>query len=160
TIGVISGTPTAVANTSVTITVTDSASRTATRSITITISAVRITIGGPATSGSGQQPPLSITLSTPASVDVTGTLTLTFVSSVGGTDDMIRFSNGQRTIAFTIPAGSTNAVFSPANPTILTGTVAGTITLTASSTSVAGTPKTIVIDPAVPVIGAVALQQV
>ena len=62
---------------------------------------------------------------------------------------------------------ATQATFQTANPAVMTGTVAGTITITASL-SAGGqdiTPgpaptKTITIDPAVPLITSVALQQV
>jgi hypothetical protein len=69
---------------------------------------------------------------------------------------MVRFVNGSRSVTFTIPQGQTAAPNTP----IVTGTVAGTITLTAK---VQGSPdviKTIVIPPAVPVISQVLLQQV
>ncbi len=95
-----------------------------------------VTIGGPATSGPAQQPAVTIALASAAPADFTGTFTLTFASSVGGDDQMIRFSNGTRTANFTIAAGSTAASFS-GSPSIavLTGTVAGTITLTATFSS-------------------------
>jgi hypothetical protein len=118
---------------------------------------VQLIIGAPTGTGSGQQ--LGITVSTlgQALGDVNGTLTLAFVSSVGGTDNMVRFApSGSTSITFTIPQGS---VTTP-NVTVITGTVAGTITLTASLPGNADVIQTIVIAPAVPVISSVALQQV
>jgi hypothetical protein len=79
-----------------------------------------------------------------------------------------RFSDGTRSLAFTVPANTTQATFPTApNAAILPGTVAGTITLTASMSAggqdITPSPapiKTITIDPAVPVITSVTLQQV
>jgi hypothetical protein len=66
-------------------------------------------------------------------VDLTGSLTLSFTSAVGGGDPSIQFSTGGSTVSYTIPAGSTTAVF-PQNAQLLvsTGTVAGTIAIKAS----------------------------
>ena len=46
-------------------------------------------------------------------VPVTGALTLTFLSSVGGGDDdnMKVFSNGLRTLGYSVPAGTTPGDF-------------------------------------------------
>jgi hypothetical protein len=109
-----------------------------------------VTIGGlPGSSGPAQQPAMTISIASVYPVAITGTATLTFVSSVGGDDQTIQFGSSGRTVSFTIPAGSTQANFSGATSTnassvaVLTGTVAGTITITldlmASGTDV--TPK-------------------
>jgi hypothetical protein len=92
---------------------------------------------------------MTISIASVYPVAITGTATLTFVSSVGGDDQTIQFGSSGRTVSFTIPAGSTQANFSGATSTnassvaVLTGTVAGTITITldlmASGTDV--TPK-------------------
>jgi hypothetical protein len=78
---------------------------------------------------------------------ITGKLTLSFASSVGGDDQIVCFSGGRPvvngsshtcTASFTIPTGSTQASFGSAtNVSVLTGTTAGTITITAQFTDVA-----------------------
>ena len=103
--------------------------------ISIAVSAMaQVTIGVPSSSGPAQQPAITLSIATPYNTDVSGTITLTYASSVGGDDLTVRFSNGTRTLSFTIPKGQTQAVFTPANPAVIIGTVAGTITLTASLT--------------------------
>ena len=105
-----------------------------------------VTIGGlPASSGPAQQPGMTISIASAYSVAITGTATLTLASSVGGDDQTIQFGSGGRTVSFAIPAGSTQANFSGvASVPVLTGTVAGTITITldlmASGTDVTPTP--------------------
>ncbi len=97
-----------------------------------------VTIGLPTTSGPLQQPNMTISLATPYSggVDVTGTATLTFASSVGGDDQTVQFTTGGRTVNFTIPTGTTTANFSGKSSVgVITGTLAGTITVTLSFTA-------------------------
>src|SRR6185436_12659690 len=73
-----------------------------------------------------------------------------------------------RSLEYIVRANTTTAIFpTTANPAILTGTVAGTITLTASMSAggqdITPSPaptKSITIDPAIPVISSVVLQQV
>src|SRR5262249_45545332 len=118
--------------------------------------------------GNTTQPPVSVTLGSAYPVDVSGTLTLSFNSAFGGGDDMKKFSNGSRTVGFTVPAGSTQATFPNApNAAVIRGTGAGTITLTATikaaGTDIPPTPaptRTIVINPSVPVITGVTIQQI
>jgi len=164
--GVISGTPGAPGTNQVGFTATDSTGQTGTKTITIKInlpSAPTVSVG----LGTATQPPVSVTLGAPYPLEITGLITLTFTSSVGGTDDMVRFSNGSRTLEYIVRANQTQATFPTApNAAIVTGTVAGTITLTATMNAggqdITPTPpptKTITIDPAVPVITLVALQQ-
>jgi hypothetical protein len=154
--GVLSGTPNATGTFPVTLKVTDANQGTATVAITITVKPLSVSIVVPANPGSGQQPGIGVSLSDPATSNINGTLTLAFSSSVGGDDQMVRFVNGSRSITFSIPQGQTAAPNTP----IVTGTVAGTITLTASVPGVPDVIKTIVIDSAVPVITSVALTQV
>ena len=156
TTGVISGTPNAAGPFQVILQATDADGRTANTKITIPVGSPPLTIVVPPSTGSGQQPGIGVSISAPTTGDINGTLTLVFVSSVGGTDNMVRFSNGSLSIGFTIPQGSTT---SP-NVTVITGTVAGTITLTAKVTGSPDVFQTIVIAPAVPVISSVTLQQV
>ena len=152
--GVITGTPNATGTFPVTLKVTDANQGTATVAITITVKVLSLSIVVPANPGSGQQPGIGISLSDPATSNISGTLTLTFLSSVGGDDQMVRFVNGSRSVTFSIPQGQTAAPNTP----IVTGTVAGTITLTASVSGAPDVIRTIVIDSAVPVITSVALQ--
>jgi hypothetical protein len=154
--GVITGTPNATGTFPVTLKVTDANQATATVAITITVKLLSVSIVIPANPGSGQQPGIGVSLSDPAPSTINGTLTLTFLSSVGGDDQMVRFVNGSRSVPFSIPQGQTAAPNTP----IVTGTVAGTITLTASVSGAPDVIKTIVIDSAVPVITSVALSQV
>ena len=154
--GSISGAPNVTGVFSLNLRATDNDGRIADAPITITVNSLPVTIVIPGGTGSGQQPNVAVTVSSPAAGDISGTLTLAFTSSTGGDDKLVGFSDGSRSIAFTIPKGS---ITSP-NVTVITGTVAGTITLTAK---VLGNPdviRIITIDPAVPVISQVALQQV
>lgn len=80
------------------------------------------------------QPAVSLTLASPYPLALNGTLTLAFNSEGFSNDPSVQFATGGRTIAFTIPANSTQAVFANNSTQIRlqTGTVAGTITLTPS----------------------------
>jgi hypothetical protein len=91
------------------------------------------------TGATGAQTPLQqvaagLTLASPYPLSLSGVLTLTFNSDVFSNDPAVQFSTGGRTVNFTIPAGSTQAVFPNTSTQIglQTGTVAGTITLTPS----------------------------
>lgn len=95
-----------------------------------------------------QQPAIGLTLGSAYPLALSGTLTLTFNSDVFSNDPAVQFATGGRTVAFTIPANSTRAVFAN-NATsirVQTGSLAGTISLTPSiSTSDGGinlTPTT------------------
>jgi len=156
--GVISGTPTVAGPSTFTVQASDSARGTASNTFTLTVAApAPVTIGAPSSTGSGKQLGISVTIQDPTTSDVNGTLTLAFLSSVGGTDNMVRFApSGSNSITFTIPQGSTTAP----SATVITGTVAGTITLTASVPCSPDVVTTIVIAPVVPVISSVVLQQV
>jgi hypothetical protein len=168
--GTISGTAPSAETGAFTVTVTDSAGATATAQLTLTAVAPTppppptVTLTG-LSSGFLQQPVVTPTISSTYSSDITGTITLTFTPSVTpstGVDDlMIQFSNGSRTINFTIPAGSTTAP----GVTVLTGTTAGTITLTttlSANGATLGAPatQTIVNNAGVPFISKVTLAQV
>ena len=117
---------------------------------------------------------MTISIASPYAVNITGTVTLTFQSSVGGDDQDIVFTTaaGGRTASFTIPAGATTASFSgnctasASNLCFDTGTVAGTITLTldfmASGTDITPSPApaaTYTTSPTVPSIQTVTLEQ-
>ena len=168
--GVITGTPGVAGTSQVAFTVTDLNGLTGTKTIAITISQSpppTTTIGVGATT----QPAVSLTTSAAYASEITGVITLTFVSSPGGTDGgEARFSDGSRSLQYIVHANQTQAIFptvSSGTPAIVTGTVAGTITLTATMSAggqdITPSPaptKTIVIDSGVPVITSVALQQV
>lgn len=165
--GLISGTPLAGGISPFTVTATDTRGQSASKTITITI--IVPPPPTPAISlGTTTQPAVGLTLSAPYPLEITGFMTLTFASSVGGTDDMVRFTNGARSLEFIVRPNATQAIFPTVqNAAILTGTVAGTITTTASLSAggqdITPSPaptKTITVDAAVPVITAVTLQQV
>jgi hypothetical protein len=179
----VTGTTTApVGTTSVTFSVTDSSPKplVAQATVSITVNAppppTSATITGLAAITTPlQQQPAVVSISEPYSLSINGKLTLTFASSVGGDDQMVRFSNGSCvvngsshtcTTTFIIPAGSTQGSFSGAtNVAVVTGTVAGTITVTAQLTDVAMndvTPSpaptsTMVVNSTVPFISSVAI---
>ena len=80
-----------------------------------------------------QQPAIGLTLAAAYPVAIDGTLKLTFLSSVFTDDPAIQFATGGRTVNFTIPANSTQAMFN-GNPSMAlqTGTTAGSIVITPS----------------------------
>ncbi|MGA3201631.1 MAG: putative Ig domain-containing protein [Bryobacteraceae bacterium] len=179
--GAISGTPIAAGQFTLPVIVNDSSSpvQTSAQNLPLTVNSApppTVTLTGvPPSSGFDQQvaPTLSISAAYPTAL--TGTIVLTFAPSVtppqgstGAIDDlMIQFSNGSRTIDFTIPAGSTTPTLNNASSiTVLTGTTAGAITLTTtltdSSGATLGSPsvQTIVNNAAVPFIDKVTLTQV
>jgi hypothetical protein len=90
------------------------------------------------------QPAISLELAQPYSAALRGTLTLTGDSALAGLDPAVQFSTGGRTVAFTIPEGQNQAVFSNGlkRVQVQTGTIAGTITLTPSFTTDAGVDVT------------------
>jgi hypothetical protein len=158
--GVLSGTPSAAGSAALTFSVTDAQKQTASKTINVIINlpppppvTLTTTSNSPAA-----QPTIALTLSSAYPVDINGTLTLTFQSSVGGNPTEVQFvtsSGASSTVNFTIPKGQLTA------PTyqIATGTVAGTIAVTAkfvaAGVDVTPTPapvQLIQIKPAAPVI--------
>jgi hypothetical protein len=85
------------------------------------------------------QPAIALALSKSYPAAISGTLTLT-ISSDLTPDPSVQFSTGGRTVAFVIPANSTDARFTGQGPQIQlqTGTVASTITLTPAFATQAG----------------------
>jgi hypothetical protein len=168
--GEISGTPTAPGGYRFTITVTDSRNQqTTSKSFVATVTVSSITIGGIGSVISpAQQLPVSVTIGNPYASDLTGSLTVSFTSAVGGDDPSIQFSTGGRVVNFTIPAGSTQAVFAQNQQVQLsTGTVAGTIqikgSLQANASDITPSPAPQVsgsIGKLAPVITAVTLKQI
>jgi large repetitive protein len=131
--GLISGTPTAGGSFAVTIGVKD-AVQNATKAYQLTISiptlpAVTIT-GLPDTPPPATQPALGISLGAAYTLDLTGHAALTFAPDSASDDPAVQFTTGGRSADFTIPAGTTQAVFGGSSLGVQTGTVAGTITIT------------------------------
>ena len=87
--------------------------------------------GLPDPTNAADQPVFSVSLATSYPVQLTGTIVVSFAADaeVAIDDSSIQFPTGGRTVNFTIPAGSTTAVFSTSQMALQTGTVAGTITL-------------------------------
>jgi hypothetical protein len=85
----------------------------------------------------GVQPAAGLSIVTAYPLDISGRLTLSFTSEAFADDPAIQFSTGGRTINFTIPAGTTTALFGrdATEVQFQTGTVAGTITLAATFTT-------------------------
>ena len=138
-----------------TVTVVENGVTSAGASFTIPVavlSGVSLT-GLPATGAPGQQPSLGLGLSSPATVPLTGTLTLTFTPDPKVTNWPSGYSDAQFasgcanrqsnpppnpcTTNFTIAAGATTATL-PDNGGIQLGTVAGTVTVALTSLSEGG----------------------
>lgn len=86
-----------------------------------------------------QQPALRLTLASPYPLPLSGTLTLTVNSSSFSVDPAVQFASGGRSVAFTIPANTTEAQFPGGTDIRLqTGTVAGTINVTAAFATESG----------------------
>jgi hypothetical protein len=87
-----------------------------------------------------QQIVAGLRLLEPYGMDVTGALTLGFSSDVFANDPSIQFATGGRTVAFSIPANTTVAIFSNGSNQVRlqTGTIAGNITLTPSFQTTGG----------------------
>jgi hypothetical protein len=112
-----------------------------------------------------QQASIGLSLASPYPLALSGTLTMTVLPQGFSADPAIQFSTGGKTVAFTIPANSTNAVFANGSTSVKmqTGSTAGTITLApafqtqagASLTPTGGSPLALNVPPAAPaVIGA------
>lgn len=133
--GVLSGTPTTAGQFTFEVRVSDPTTGSATKSFQITVvlpplSAVTYTQVG-STAPPGQQPRFGIHLAQPYPAPLTGAVNLGFAADRFGDDPSIQFSNGSRSMPFTIQAGQQDADFGSVLAALQTGTVAGTITLTA-----------------------------
>lgn len=134
--GLLSGTPTAGGTFNFTVTATGAFNTQGSANFQVTIGLPpapppSISISNPSV-GAGQQTPVTLALTAPYPIQITGFLELTFAPVRGGDDPAIQFSNGGRRINFTIPAGATAAAFTPPQAAVQTGTVAGTITIFAT----------------------------
>lgn len=137
--GLLSGTPTATANTTLSVTVTDAANRTATRTFSLVVNSRPLPGGTLNLSSSigvaNSQNAIIVELSSALDQPVTGTVTLSIDSNgtPGANDPAVQFISGGRTASFTIPAGQTRAMFGSANSApFQTGTVAATLRFTAA----------------------------
>ncbi len=169
--GVLSGTPTTAGNFTFEVGVSDVTEASAVRTFTVAIvlpplpPPVFTQIG--ATAGPGEQPRFGLRLNQAYPAPIDGIVRLGFAPDRFGDDPSVLFANGSRAMPFTIPAGQQDASFGSALNALQTGTVAGTITLTAS-VSVQGidvTPapapqQTIRIAPAAPVVTRLELNRV
>lgn len=86
------------------------------------------------------QPAIGLSLASPYAIALSGTLTITFASANFNPDPTVQFATGGQTVNFTIPANSTDAVFSISGNQIRlqAGTTAGTITITAALATTSG----------------------
>ena len=124
--------------------------------------------GATGTQDALQQPAVGLTIASAYPLALTGSLTLAFNSDVFSNDPAVQFATGGRTVAFTIPANSTRAIFANNQNQIRvqSGSLAGSITLTPSINTTEGsinltptTPPTLTLNvaPATPRILGVAL---
>lgn len=90
------------------------------------------------------QPSIGLSLVTPYSTDLRGTLTLSTVTNIFAADPAVQFSSGGTKVDFTIPVGTVAAVFANGSAQILlqTGTVAELVMVTPSFSSASGTDLT------------------
>ena len=87
------------------------------------------------------QSSVGLTLASAYPMALQGTLKLAFASAVFTDDPSIQFATGGRTVSFTIPANSTDALFNNGGAKavpIQTGTTAGTILITPSFATTSG----------------------
>jgi hypothetical protein len=135
--GSVTGTPSNVGSQDFVIKVTDSSSASATRSFSLLVQAVgggsfpTISANLPATGTPTQQIPVSLFLSAAFPNTIPVQLNMTFSSNAANPadDPMTQFSNGSRTVSFTIPASTTSF---PLPVSLFLGTVSGTVRLTAN----------------------------
>jgi hypothetical protein len=91
-------------------------------------------VGASGTQQPFTQPAIGLTLSAPYPTDLQGTLTMVDTSLYFAADPAVQFSTGGRTVGFTIPANTLQAIFPNGANRIAfqTGTVASVITFTPS----------------------------
>ena len=133
--GQLQGTPVATGPQTFTVGVTDLRGATGSMQYTLTVEPPipALSTSLPSTLAPTQVSDVTLSLAAPLPTTRTGQLMMTFASNaeVPGDDPATQFSSGSRTVNFTFPANATSAVF-PSPISLLTGTVAGTITLTAN----------------------------
>jgi hypothetical protein len=133
--GLLSGTPKAPGSFAIAIRVTDTARATVLGLFRVTIGVPDLPVLSvpklPAVAEAAGQYGVGLELDAPYPLAMSGQLVLSFAPDSGGGDSTIQFSTGGRTADFNIPANETKAVFTVPDLEIQTGTVAGTIQLTA-----------------------------
>ena len=134
--GLLQGTPSAPFNGAIVVRVNDSAGGTDQRSFNLVIGPPLGTIsltGLQLTVAPAQQLPLVLSIPAPSPAELKGTLNLAYASTavLPIDDPAVQFSTGGRTVNFTIPANTTSAMF-PSPLMLVTGTVAGTVSITGS----------------------------
>lgn len=170
--GQLTGIPASAGTYQFTLQVQDQAQSTASQSFTLNV----LLAPAPSVSFPGltdflapaQQPVVDIALGSSYPADIQGTLTLTFTPDPGVAvdDPAIRFSNGSRTVTFTVPANSTKVVFPVPALALQTGTVAGAVdlavTMQANGADLApdGAHKTMRIDRLAPKVTSAVVAQV
>jgi hypothetical protein len=133
--GIISGTPAATGDFAFTLEVVDAGGSVASLQSMLTVGVPGppsvLLSGVPETLDPASQPRVNLSLASAFPAPITGTLTATFETNaaVPAEDPALLFTNGSRTVQFTIPSNSTQPVL-PANLAIQSGTVAGTVRLT------------------------------
>ncbi len=87
-----------------------------------------------------EQPTVGLSLAQPFPIPIQGQLSLAVDSGTASPDPSVQFATGGRTVAFSIPANSLEAIFAGGSNRIRlqTGSVAGTISLTYSFATLAG----------------------
>jgi hypothetical protein len=131
--GLLQGNGATLFNGSISVRVTDASGATASRDFTLVIGPPLGTVllrDLPLRLSPTQQSPVGLLMTAPYPAELQGTLSFVFTPNavVPVDDPAVQFSTGGRTVRFTIPANATNAVF-PSPLMLLTGTVAGTITI-------------------------------
>lgn len=164
--GAITGTGTRVETARFLVVVTDSLGFVARRELSLGVAATTapaITINGLGDAlNSNLNAPFNVAVTRPLGAPANVRLTLRFTpDNIHNTDDPnIRFGNNSRTFDFVIPAGA-SSVSLPSGASVQTGTLAGTIIVSAEfnvgGTTLPGPSQTILVRRAVPVIGAVRL---
>lgn len=161
--GILGGTPSALGMFPIVVTVSDvnkvMVSEPLNLVVTLPIAPGLTYSGLPTTAISSTQLTSTVTFSGTYPVDVAVTLTLTFTPLNGPDDPNIQFATGGRTTTVTVKGGTTVSL---SNISIQTGTVAGTILitaqLTASENNITPLPaptRTILIPPAAPTLTSV-----
>ena len=159
--GAITGTPTTPGAFPFTAQAKDSTGVLAVQALTLNIAAPAlapaITLSGlPVSSKPGDQPVVTINLAGPYSLPILVTATLSITPNPGNATDLM-FSNGSRSIQFTIPANTTQATL-PFQTGTLPGTIQLSLTLSAAGSNVTPSPGpvlTTTIPAAAPVIQSV-----
>jgi len=134
--GLLQGTAPSPTSSTIGVRVTDSSTASDLQTFTIVIGPPLgpISLAGlPQKVTPAQQTPIALAIPSTYAADLQGTLNLAYTSTavVPINDPAVQFSTGGRSVKFTVPANTTNAVF-PAPLMLVNGTVAGTVAFTSS----------------------------